>query len=490
MVHAVRMPHAHAGHGEVLTTDRTRRLVTAAVVPVVLLTLVGLVALWPQGAPEIDATLGGPAQLFDAKVVAIDRGPCQGTEPGADIRCALVDVRLQEGPDDGEVVTLPELSEAGGGLSPDLGDGVVVSYYANSASGFQYSLSDTQRRFPLFVLGAMFVVAVIALGRWGGVRALGGLVVSLFIVVQFILPAILEGRPPLLVAIVGSSAVAFAALYVTHGFNLSTTAALLGTIASLVLTGVLGTVFVGAANFTGLASEDATFLQISAGQVDMRGLLLAGFVIGTLGVLDDVTVTQVSAVWELRAANPAYRFADLYRSALRIGRDHIASTVNTLVLAYAGASLTLLLIFTQSRLDLADAANSEVVAVEVVRTLVGSIGLVASVPITTALAALIASRQGSEEAPGRDSWATADGASSRSDTPTTADAPAMHIRPPDLMTGSDRAAAAEPSRPSTQSKRRPSGDKEQQGAAHTRRPRITNDPRSFRSRGGEKFWQD
>ena len=150
--------------------------------------------------------------------------------------------------------------------------------------------------------------------------------------------------------------------------------------------------FVDLARFTGLADEEATFLQVFAGQIDLRGLLLGGFVIGALGVLDDVTVTQVSAVWELKHADPDYGFRDLYSSAVRIGRDHIASTVNTLVLAYAGASLPLLLLFTQAGQGLSDVVNGEAVAIEIVRTLCGSIGLVAAVPFTTAVAALVVAR--------------------------------------------------------------------------------------------------
>jgi uncharacterized membrane protein len=182
----------------------------------------------------------------------------------------------------------------------------------------------------------------------------------------------------------------FVALYLAHGFNARTTTAMLGTLASLAITGLLAVVFVEATKFTGFGSEEAVFLQISAQQVNLQGLLLGGIIIGTLGVLDDVTVTQASSVWELHAANPNLGTTGLYRAALRIGRDHIASTVNTLVLAYVGASLPLLLLFTLSNRPLGDVLTSEVMAEEIVRTLVGSIGLVASVPITTALASVVA----------------------------------------------------------------------------------------------------
>ncbi|MGH2687060.1 MAG: YibE/F family protein, partial [Actinomycetota bacterium] len=173
--------------------------------------------------------------------------------------------------------------------------------------------------------------------------------------------------------------------------------AVLGTLASLGLTALLARLFVTAAQLTGFSTEEASILQLSAEQVNIQGLILGGIVIGSLGVLDDVTVTQASAVAELRVANPRYGFIDLYRSALRIGRDHIASTVNTLVLAYAGASLPLLILFTQASRNVGDVLTGEVVAVEIIRTLVGSIGLVASVPITTALAAWVLSPHHADE---------------------------------------------------------------------------------------------
>jgi len=198
----------------------------------------------------------------------------------------------------------------------------------------------------------------------------------------------------MLVAIVGSAAVTFVIMYLAHGFNAQTTTALLGTIAALGLIGILAGVFVSAANIFNLGSEEATFLQVSASQVDLRGLLLGGVIIGSLGVLNDVTVTQASAVWQLHAANPAAGIADLYRRAMRVGRDHIASTVDTLVLAYAGASLPLLLLFTLASRPVGDVLTGELVAEEIVRTLVGSIGLVASVPITTGLTAFVAKRSG------------------------------------------------------------------------------------------------
>ena len=394
--------HPAAGHDRPKASRRTRQVLGALLAPFLVATVFGMVVLWPGDTSGNEALeLGAPEELYDARVVRVERGNCTGTAADADIRCSRPEVRLLEGPDEGRVISLQELSEAGGAARLDTGDTVVLGYFPEAPEGFEYSFADRERRGPLLLLAGIFVVAVVALGRWKGLRALLGLAVSLVVLTAFVLPAILEGADPLAVALVGAAVIAVLALYLAHGVNAWTTTALIGTLASLALVGVLGWFFVDAAQFSGLADEEATFLQVTAGQIDLRGLLLGGIVIGALGVLDDVTVTQVSAVWELHGANPGYRRWGLYRAALRIGRDHIASTVNTLVLAYAGASLPLFLLFTQADQGLGDVLNGEAVAVEVVRTLAGSIGLVASVPLTTALAVLVVggSRAGSRAQP-------------------------------------------------------------------------------------------
>jgi uncharacterized membrane protein len=189
---------------------------------------------------------------------------------------------------------------------------------------------------------------------------------------------------------VGSAAIAFLALYLAHGFTTMTTVALLGTLASLMLTAALAAIFVELAELTGFASEEAVVVQIGTASLELRGIILGGVVIGALGALDDMTVTQASAVWELRAVDPRIGRSSLIRSGLRIGRDHVASTVNTLALAYAGASLPVLLLLVLSRQSAGTVLSGEVIATEVIRTLVGSIGLVAAVPLTTWLAALAA----------------------------------------------------------------------------------------------------
>jgi uncharacterized membrane protein len=270
------------------------------------------------------------------------------------------------------------------------GNRVVLSVSPNAPEDLRYDIADYERRAPMLLLGLVFCGIVVVLGRWRGALALGGLAVSLLVLAGFVLPSILSGHPPVLVAITGSSLVMLLALYLAHGINVRTTSAVLGTFVSLSLVAVLAVVFVNVTRRSGVASEEAMFVNIAASRINLEGLLLAGIIIGSLGVLDDVTVTQASAVWELHLANPALGARELYRSAVRIGRDHIASAVNTLVFAYAGASLPLLILFTISHSRLGDVMNGEIVAEEIVRTLVGSVGLVASVPVTTAIAAAVA----------------------------------------------------------------------------------------------------
>ena len=405
------MGGSHAAHGDqhhpapapgtpaAAARRRLHRLLAAVLVPVVLLTVAGLLLLRagsdePQRFPS---GLGPQTELVRAELLRRETVPCPArdgeelvpTQPGPEVaqtECVSASIRLLSGPDRGDRFVLDVLSTPVEPFPQD--GGLLLSYDPLAEPGQQYVFADTERRSPLLLLLALFAVAVVVLGRWTGVRALLGLGLSLVVVTLFVLPALLDGRSALLVALVGSSAVMLTALYLSHGVSVQTSIAVLGTLASLSLTVVLAEVFVRASALTGLGSDETGLISATVANIDLRGLLLAGIVIGSLGVLDDVTVTQSSAVWELHLANPAASARELYRAGLRIGRDHIASTVNTLVLAYVGASLPLLVVYTLAGSQVGDVLTSEVVAQEVVRTLVGSIGLVAAVPLTTLLAAL------------------------------------------------------------------------------------------------------
>jgi uncharacterized membrane protein len=241
-------------------------------------------------------------------------------------------------------------------------------------------------------LAVLFAVAVVLLGRWKGLASLAALGFSIGVLLVYVLPAILAGSNPVVVGVLGAGVIMFGTLYLSHGVSARTSTAVVGTLLSLGLIGLLGSAFSAATRLTGLGADTANLIAVLGTGIDARGLLLAGVVIGALGVLDDVTVTQTSAVWELRRANPGLSSRQLYTAALRIGRDHISSAVNTLALAYAGAALPLLLAFSVSGQSFGTLITAQDVAQEVVRTLVGSIGLVAAVPITTLIAAVVARR--------------------------------------------------------------------------------------------------
>lgn len=389
------MGHELHSHAPIRVPPHTQRLLLAALSPFLVATLIGLIVLWPSGK-ELDLGESGfRTTELKASVARVARQECPDVPGQENFACARVTVELAEGSDAGETFSF-DYSTGRQTRAIAKGDEVIVGTSDQPQEEIdgqppppKYFFLDFDRRVPLVWLGIFFSVVVIALSRWRGLAALAGLAISLLVLIKFVLPAILQGGDPLAVAIVGGAAIMFLALYLTHGFNAATTTAVLGTLAALFLTGALALFFVNVSIFTGAGSEEAAFLQISQQQVNLQGLLLASIIIGTLGVLDDVTVTQASAVWELQKANPEYGVRNLYRAAIRIGRDHIASTVNTLVLAYAGASLPLLILFSVSNRSLSQVLNTETLAEEIVRTLVGSIGLVASVPITTGLAALI-----------------------------------------------------------------------------------------------------
>jgi uncharacterized membrane protein len=370
---------------------RVRVLIAALLVPCALATLVGVALLWPSDLP---ATASPTQQPVGAEVVA-ESSAC--VPDGAEGCVALV-IRMQDGPLSGH--DLLKVVPAGPG-SPrySVGDGVVLGWSGGDPNdSASYEVLDFQRGPSLLWLAGIFAAAVLLLCRWRGLGALGALLPSFGVLLVFVLPAILSGHDPLAVAVVGSCLIVFVVLYMTHGFSARTSTAVLGTLVSLALIGVLGAAFSGAAQLTGLDERTSTLIVALGTAVDARGLLLAGVIIGALGVLQDVAITQSSVVWELRRTNPGLGARSLFGAAMRIGRDHVASAVNTLALAYAGAALPLLLLFAVSGRTLGEVATAQDVATEVVRTLVGGIGLLACVPITTALAAM-ASREPRRSAP-------------------------------------------------------------------------------------------
>ncbi|MEU9096621.1 YibE/F family protein [Streptomyces sp. NPDC048361] len=401
--------HSHSHGPAAPVSKHLRKVIAAVLIPFSTAVLVGLVVLWPGGAPPHQRTgVGFDRQTQQAKVTKVDKVDCKSVNAGqapsngdtstAESRqaraapqkwCGKATVEVTSGKEKGRTFT--EIVQPDSPRQLHAGQGVIVAYAPDAPHDLQYSVTDVNRRLPMALLAGIFALAVVLVGRLRGVMALVALVVSFAVLTLFILPAVLQGSNPLLVAVVGASAIMLIALYMCHGLSARTSVAVLGTLVSLMLIGVLGSLFIGWAALTGNTDDNTGLIHGLYPNIDMSGLLLAGVIIGSLGVLDDVTVTQTSAVWELHEANPTMGPRGLYRAGIRIGRDHIASVVNTLVLAYAGAALPLLLLFSIAQSSVGTVANSELVAEEVVRTLVGSIGLVASVPLTTALAALVVS---------------------------------------------------------------------------------------------------
>jgi uncharacterized membrane protein len=367
------------------------RVLLAVVGLTSLVALAGVVWLWPSprahhpGLGSADSTPEA-TKLVDATLLEVLAIPSPDPEvllPGA--KDVLITARRQ---DTGEVVTFDMTDETGDTFAA--GQKVRLAVTETPGQPTVYYVSDFRREGPMALLLGAFLCAVVAFGRLQGVRALVGLAFSFVVIIGFMVPAILSGESPVPVAVVGSLLIMVTTLYLSHGWSAKTTAACVGTAAALLLTAGLAAVFVTASRITGLASEDARLANLSVGSLSLRGLLLAGMILGGLGVLDDVTMSQASTVFALRRANREAGFGELVREALSVGRDHIAATVNTLFLAYAGASLPLLILFSTGVDSARVIVTSETVAVEVIRALVGSIGLIGAVPLTTAMAAAVA----------------------------------------------------------------------------------------------------
>ncbi len=354
----------------------------------VLLTIFGVIALWPSGTTESSVPR---LDTVRAEVVAVQAGGCRAVLPEESDNCLRVTVLIEEGERSGEEASF-DLAAAAFDVS--VGDSVRVTPSgapADLAGADQFQFVDFERQTPLIWLSIAFALLVVLTARLKGLRALGGLVLSVAVAVGFVVPAIVDGSAPVAVAFIGALAIMLGTIPLTHGIGPRAVAACIGTSVALVITLGIAVFAVDAAHITGFDSDEATLLA-ATGDLDLQGLLIAGIVIATLGVLDDLTVSQASTVMALRAANPSLGGRDLFRRGLGVGHDHIAATVNTLVLAYVGASLPTLIVFAIGDTSIAEAATSEVVAAPIVATLVGSIGLILAAPLTTAAAAYLATQ--------------------------------------------------------------------------------------------------
>jgi uncharacterized membrane protein len=370
------------------------RLLLFLLVPVGLATVIGLVALWPSGertaAQQAAESFLPPGTTYPVgTVVSLDPPVCSegnGGQPACVVNTVVV-VGEGEGAGDYVQVELPPEVVA---MDVEVGDELVLTRDPGlEAGGPSYAFSDFARGTPIVVLALVFAVVVGLVARLRGLASLLGLAFAFFILLEFMLPALLADESPILVSLVGSAAIMFVVLYLAHGFTVRTTTALVGTLFGLTLVAVLGAVAVAVARLTGFSSEDTIQLQTFDPTLDFTGLVLAGIVVAGLGVLNDVTITQASAVWQLSEASPELTWRELYSRGMAVGRDHIASTVYTIVFAYAGAALSLLLLFDIYQRPAWVVLTGEQVGTEVIRTLVGSIALVLAVPVTTVVGALL-----------------------------------------------------------------------------------------------------
>ena len=391
------VPHAHSSSPppglDSVRKSLVFRLIAAMLMIAAVATLIGIFALWPNNerSEEIQRNaedIALTSDLLKATVHEASESIC-GYSISSEVEiCRNVTVVVQEGLESGSLVVLPEVNTSFDPTFPQLaaGDNVILGFDSVTNS---YYYQDRDRMSSLWWLILLFAVTVICLARVRGLLALFAMGGTVLMLVKFIAPSVLDGNDPVLVCVVAAAAIAYFSLYFTHGFSLMTTVALAGTLIALGLTLGISWIFFELAKFSGYSSEEAFVLPFLAESLDVRGLLLGGTIIAALGALDDVTVTQAATVLELSARNNELSTRQLMISGLRVGREHIASTVNTLLLAYAGSSIPLLLLFAVSEQSLGDVANSELIAIELVRTLCGSIGLVAALPITTYLAALL-----------------------------------------------------------------------------------------------------
>lgn len=428
------MGHSHShGHSEgseptpqaIASRKRANWLLAAVLVPLGVLTLVAMLLMWPSGSREginfSSPYQAAPGVTFDTgKIQSVVVESCSQTgqtnssqsgnsqsgssQPGnsqsnqtGGSQCTFAYTVPDKGGEAVKVVINPDVAMSHG---VDVGDsirylnlsGVQGSSAGNGAPA--YVFVDFVRNIPIAALAVLYAVVVIAVARWRGFRALLGLVGAYFVLVSFILPGLVEGKPPLLLALVGSTVIMIGVLYFAHGFSARTSTALLGTIFGLGITALLAAWATDAANLAGVGNHDASTLVNMSPQISISGIILCGLIISGLGVLNDVTITQSSAVWELYELAPNTSARKLFSSAMRIGRDHIASTVYTIAFAYAGAALPILIIVMLYDRPLAEALTSAELSEEVIRTLVGSIGLVLAIPVTTLIAVLVVKATG------------------------------------------------------------------------------------------------
>jgi uncharacterized membrane protein len=386
-------PARRGGRNEAARHQQALRILVVVLIPLGIWTFAGLIALWPKDvASHINADVAGYSiagvTYPRGEITAIKPVSCEGmagSTPGVqDQTCAMITVRVLEGDDTGREVPGIPLTDALYSSGTEIGQQVtLIRIPPLDGQPAQYQFNDFERRIPLIVITLAFAAAVIVVARWRGFAALLGLGFAGFILVKFMFPALVTGANPVLIGLVGSSAIMFVVLYAAHGFSARTSTALVGTLFGLVTAALLGWGATRWAHLTGVSAEDDYILAAAAPDMSLTSVVMCGIIVAGLGVLNDVTITQASAVWELADSDPDQK--RLFSKAMRIGRDHIASTVYTIAFATAGASLPVLLLIAIYNRPLFQVLQTEQFAAELIRTMVGSIGLILAVPLTTAV---------------------------------------------------------------------------------------------------------
>lgn len=334
------------------------------------------------------------SKTYEAKIIKIDEEK-EIEVMGSKQVYQRLELKFIKGPLTNKVITIENGNLAlANVIKYKVNDRVTVLIGKDLLGNEVYNITDFVRTDSLLLLLIIFLILTVLIARWKGLTSILSMGITFIVIFSYILPQISDGKDPILIATIGSIIIIPATFYLAHGFNHKTTVAVLSTFIAMIITGIMASIFVNLGRLTGLSSEEAGFLAIlKQGSLNMKGLLLAGIMIGSVGVLDDITIAQAAIVEELNEASGKFKLWDLYTRAMHIGQDHITSMVNTLILVYAGASLPLLLMFVDNPHPFLEIVNYEFIAEEVIRTLVGSIGLILAVPITTMIASIVISRQ-------------------------------------------------------------------------------------------------
>ncbi|WP_173152787.1 YibE/F family protein [Brevibacterium permense] len=375
-------------------SPKVRLIMLACLIPLIVVTIAGLFVLWPSG-PDKDLPCGGPTTnsaegTSDTKVTvtAVDASDCDPGETDPMVRADCTTYTVEANGQEGSLYVTPDAVKAG----VDVGDTIKALDFTKSPDraemGTDYVFIDFDRNVPMLALAIIYAIVVLLVAGLRGLRALIGLGFAGAVLFVFMLPAMLDGKPPVLVAMVSASLIMVIALYLAHGISTRTSTALFGTVLGIIITGILGAWMTSWANL-GIAYSEDGYLLVDTTDLGMTDIIVCAILITGLGVLNDVTITQASAVWELAAAAPEMKPGQLFSRAMRIGRDHIASTVYTITFAYVGSALMTLIIVSAHDQPLFDTFTLGDMSVEVVSILVCSIGLVIAIPLTTGLGVLV-----------------------------------------------------------------------------------------------------